>query len=114
MISELIDRYGDPPSQVVALVNIALLRCDAAKAGIVDIAQKAGRLCFKLEQFDVASFSALYAMPAYKNALKVEPNAKEPVVTLRLQRSRPLEEATAFVKAYTNCKAAHEAVNIKQ
>jgi len=106
MISELIDRYGDPPSQVVALVNIALLRCEAAKAGIIDIAQKSGRLVFKLEQFDVQSFSALYSLPTYKNALKVEPSAKEPIVTLRLRTKMPLEEATNFVKAYTKCIGA--------
>ena len=100
MISELIDRFGDPPSQVVALVNIALLRCEASRCGIKDISQKAGRIYFTLEQFDMAGFSALYGLPAYKNALKVEAGAKEPTITLKLRTKKPLDEAAAFVKQY--------------
>ena len=99
MISELIDRYGDPPSQVIALVNIALLRCEASKSGIKDIAQKSGRVYFKLEEFDVSCFSALYAMPEYKNRLKLEAGT-EPVITLKLKSKKPLDEASRFVKDY--------------
>jgi transcription-repair coupling factor (superfamily II helicase) len=101
MISELIDRYGDPPSQVIALINIALLRCDASKAGIKDIAQKSGRIYFKLEEFDMNCFSALYALPEYKNRLKLEAGA-EPVITLKLKSKKPLEEAGSFVKDYAS------------
>ena len=48
--------------QVIALVNIALLRAEAAKAHIPDISQKAGWLRFKLEDFDMERISGLYEM----------------------------------------------------
>ncbi|MDR1217536.1 MAG: transcription-repair coupling factor, partial [Oscillospiraceae bacterium] len=58
MTAELIDRYGDPPSPAIALVTIAILRAEAANAGIVDIAQKGGWLRMKLSDFDMARVSA--------------------------------------------------------
>ncbi|MDR2665651.1 MAG: transcription-repair coupling factor, partial [Oscillospiraceae bacterium] len=54
MTAELIDRYGDPPSSAVALVTIALLRAEAARAGIEDISQKEGWMKLKLSDFDMA------------------------------------------------------------
>ena len=36
MVDELIDRYGDPPSCVNALVSVALLRSDAGRASSIN------------------------------------------------------------------------------
>jgi len=98
---ELIDRFGEPPSAVNALVHVALLRGEASRAGISDISQKAGALRFVLTDFDMARVSALYATPVYKGRLKVEAGSK-PCVSLRLvSKRRILEEARAFVAAWT-------------
>jgi len=100
MIAELIDRFGDPPSETLALVNIALLRGRAAEAGIREIAQKDGWLRFKLSEFDMAAVSALYAMPEYKGRVRVEAGT-EPNIALKIRGGRNiLDEAAKFVKDY--------------
>lgn len=52
LMDELIDRFGDPPSGVNALIQIALLRGEAGAAGIVDISQKHGNLNFTIQDDD--------------------------------------------------------------
>ncbi len=99
MIAELIDRYGDPPHETVALVSIALLRGEATRAGIADISQKAGSLRLKLVDFDMNKISALYNMPEYKGRVKVEAGV-DPVISLKLRSSSIVDEAVKFVRAY--------------
>jgi transcription-repair coupling factor (superfamily II helicase) len=99
MIAELIDRYGDPPSETIALINIALLRGEAARAGISEISQKAGYLRLRLENFDMNQISLLYNMPEYKGRLKIEAGLV-PAVSLKLRSSKIVDEAMQFVRAY--------------
>jgi transcription-repair coupling factor (superfamily II helicase) len=99
MIAELIDRFGDPPRETVALVSIALLRGEATRAGITDISQKAGSLRLKLSEFDMNRISALYNMPEYKGRVKVEAGV-DPVISLRLRSSNIVDEAVRFVRSY--------------
>ena len=96
LTDELIDRFGDPPPGVNALVHVALLRGEAGKAGINDIAQKQGYLRFTVENFDMEKVSALYALPEYKGRLKVEAGSK-PCLSLRIKdKNRVIEEARRF------------------
>ena len=98
VLDELIDRFGEPPGAVTSLVRVALLRGEAGRAGITDITQKGGILRFTLSDFDMGRVSALYAERRYKGRLKVEA-AKKPILALTLQnRSRVLDEASAFIK----------------
>lgn len=48
LLDELIDRFGDPPPGVSSLIQIALLRGEAGKAGFSDITQKHGNIIFTL------------------------------------------------------------------
>ncbi len=97
LLDELIDRYGDPPPGVRALIQVALLRGEAGRAGITDIAQKQGCLRFTVQDFDMEKVSALYAMPAYRGSLRVEAGSK-PCISLKVKnRSRVLDEARRFV-----------------
>lgn len=101
LIDELIDRFGDLPPSVNALIQVALLRGEAGRAGIRDISQKSGKLIFVLEDFDMEKISLLYAQPEYKGRLKVEAGSV-PRVSLRLtSRSRPLDEARKFVSSFS-------------
>lgn len=100
MIAELIDRFGDPPSETLALINIALLRGEAAGAGIKEIAQKAGWLRFSLVDFDMRIVTALYERQEYKGRVKVEAGT-EPVIALKLRSGKnTLDEAAKFVRDY--------------
>ncbi|MBE6914521.1 MAG: transcription-repair coupling factor [Ruminococcaceae bacterium] len=100
LTDELIDRFGDPPPSVNSLVHVALLRGEATRAGITDIAQKSGHLRFCVADFNMERISALYAMPQFKGRLKVEAGAK-PCLSLKLQSGRRvIEAAREFVAAY--------------
>ncbi|MDR0952504.1 MAG: transcription-repair coupling factor [Oscillospiraceae bacterium] len=104
MTDELIDRFGEPPSPVIALINVALLRGEAAKAGIIEISQKEGRLRFTLAQFDLETVSALEQRADYKGRLKVEPAAK-PTLSLKLRSNKQIiEQARRFIKAYAEAR----------
>lgn len=98
LMDELIDRYGDPPNAVDSLLQIALLRSEAGKNGILDITQKEGILYFTLRDFDLSQVSALYAQEEYKGRIRVEAGSK-PKLSLRLKKQRsPLAEAQRFVR----------------
>jgi len=106
LTDELIDRFGDPPSGVNTLIHVALLRGEAGKAGISDIAQKNGALRFTLEDFDMGRVSRLYAKSEYKGRLHVEAGAK-PCVSLKLKsKNRTIDEARRFVADWSASKSA--------
>ena len=97
LTDELIDRFGDPPPGVNALIHVALLRGEAGRAGITDIAQKQGYLRFTVEDFNMEKVSALYARPEYKGRLRVEAGSK-PCLSLRIKaKGRVIDEARKFV-----------------
>ena len=97
LTDELIDRFGDPPPGVNALIHVALLRGEAGRAGITDIAQKQGYLRFTVKDFDMEKVSALYARPEYKGRLRVEAGSK-PCLSLHIRaKGRVIDEARRFV-----------------
>ena len=106
LMDEMIDRFGDPPSNVSALVSVALLRADAEAAGITEIAQKSGALRFTLMVFDMAKVSALYEQPEYKGRVRVEAGTK-PCLSLNLRSGkRIIETARKFVADYAATQGA--------
>ena len=104
MIAELIDRYGDPPAEVIALTSIAMLRSEAALSGITEISQKEGWLRLKLAGFDMESVSKLYALPEYTGRVKVLAGT-EPAIALKLKGTAVVDEAVKFVRAYASSSA---------
>ena len=96
LTDELIDRFGETPPGVNALIHVALLRGEAGKAGITDISQKQGYLRFTVTDFDMEKVSALYAMPEYTGRLHVEAGSK-PCLRLRIKnKNRVIDEARRF------------------
>ena len=56
LTDELLDRYGDVPKAVTALLDVALLRSAAAKVGVCDITQRGTQLIFSFgSQPDIAA-----------------------------------------------------------
>ena len=105
LLDELIDRYGDPPPGVNALVQVAILRGVAGEAGITDITQKQGELRFTLKNFDMQKVSELYARPEYKGKLRVEAGSK-PCLSLKIKsRKNVIEEARTFAIAWESAAA---------
>ena len=98
LTDELIDRFGDPPPGVNALIHVALLRGEAGRAGVTDIAQKQGYLRFTVRDFDMEKVSALYARPEYRGRLRVEAGSK-PCLSLKIKaKGRVIDEARKFVE----------------
>ncbi|MCL2392675.1 MAG: transcription-repair coupling factor [Oscillospiraceae bacterium] len=98
MIAELIDRYGDPPSQVIALTSIAMLRSEASLVGVTEISQKDGWIRLKLADFNMDSISKLYTLPEYSGRIKVIAGT-EPAIAVKIKAS-VVDEAVRFVRAY--------------
>ncbi|MCL2046129.1 MAG: transcription-repair coupling factor [Oscillospiraceae bacterium] len=105
MIDELIDRYGDPPKEVLALTSIALMRSEAAIAGITEITQKDGWLQLKLSDFEMDNISRLYGLEEYTGRIKVIAGT-DPAIALKLVDSAIIDEAVNLVRAYQSCQMA--------
>ena len=90
LTDELLDRYGDVPKPVTALLNVALLRAAAAKTGVCDITQRETRLVFSFGTHpDIPAVAAVCAMACYRQRLQLSA-AAQPKLTLYL---RPGEDA---------------------
>ena len=79
---------------------MALMRGEAAEAGITEITQKSGRLLYKLANFDMAVISALYNMEEYRGRLRVEAGSN-PCVGLKLNPGADvIRQSVKFIRSY--------------
>ena len=99
LIDELCDRFGEPPPATMRLMDIALLRADAANSGISDISQKGNTLKITMVAPDFSFISVLCAMPRYKGKILLNAGS-EPYLTLRLGDKDALSSAKEFVSDY--------------
>ena len=104
LLDEIIDRYGEPPKGVLNLVEVALLRANARKAGICDIKQKASDVHLTLTNFNFEAISMLCADADYKNRVQFLANMKVPTLRLRLAANvDSLKQCKAFIARYKKC-----------
>ena len=98
LLDELMDRYGDPPRPVYALLDVAMLRAAASRAGISDISQHERQIRFVLAEFSAEAIAAVVTSAKYRRRVVV--NAGEvPSLTLTLQPKEPvLETALALAE----------------
>ena len=98
MTDELLDRYGEFGEEVRNLMKIALLRNEAAEAGISEISEKKGMLVFRLASPDFMKISALCVMPSFKGRIFLNAGS-EPYLSLRVKPGEdPLMLASSVVK----------------
>ncbi len=101
LLDEIVDRYGEPPKGVLNLVDIALLRANARKAGITDIRQKAGEVYFTLHNFNLDAVGKLCADGDYKQRVVFVANAKQPTLRLKLAAGvDSLKQSKTFIARY--------------
>jgi len=107
LLDEIVDRYGEPPRGVLNLIDIALLRAKAREVGIKDIRQKAGDVFFTLANLNFDAVGALCNDPDYKLRVTFLPNAKEPMLRLKLVKNvDSLKQSKVFVDRYRGfCKS---------
>ena len=93
LLDELLDRYGEAPKSVLALLDVALLRTVAREAGVVDITQKKDTVRFKFGVFHPQAVVSVISQNKYK--LRCALAAGEvPAVTLKLRPGEDVLEAS--------------------
>ena len=98
LLDEMMDRYGEAPKSVMALLDVALLRAAASRAGISDISQKGNVLKFTLSVFRPEALVAVCGQLKYKQRL-VLAAGEVPALTLHLKPgSDVLETALELVE----------------
>ena len=108
MTDELIDRFGDPPREVLTLIRVAQLRGVASEVGITDIAQKQGKLRFCISDFQVETIAKLTGSLKYKSNLRID-GGSVPAVTLKLMPGAdPVAIASTFIKDYSAARNGRE------
>ncbi|MEG2176417.1 MAG: transcription-repair coupling factor [Oscillibacter sp.] len=83
LLDELLDRYGNAPKSVLALLDVALLRAAAVKAGITDISQKGNRLRLQLGVFQPEALVQICSQAKYKRVITLSAG-EIPTLTLTL------------------------------
>ena len=98
LLDELMDRYGEPPKSVYALLDVAMLRAAAAKAGVSDISQRGDKLRLTIADFDPEAVVSVCSGPKYRQRL-ILAAGDVPALTLTLRGKAPvLEEALDLVE----------------
>ena len=93
LTDELLDRYGDVPQPVTALLNVAMLRAAAMETGVTDITQKGRQLLFSFDaRIDPSALLAVCTMAAYRQRLQLAAGAS-PRLTLYLRQSEDALDA---------------------
>ena len=98
LLDEMLDRYGEAPKSVLALLDVALLRSAAAKAGVSDISQKGDVLKFTLGVFRPEALVAVCNQAKYRHRLTLAAG-DTPALTLKLKPGADvLETAMTLVE----------------
>ena len=98
LLDEMLDRYGEVPKPVLALLDVALLRAAAAKAGVSDITQKQDVLRFQLAVFRPEAVVKVCGLNKYRQRLTVAAG-EDPALKLRLKPGADaLESAMELVE----------------
>ncbi len=79
---ELIDRFGDIPKEVIALIDVSLLRHRASSLGFYSVEQKDGMLSLYTNRLDINACSILSLLTEYKGRIVTGGGAK-PRLSLR-------------------------------
>ena len=98
LLDEMLDRYGESPKSVLALLDVALLRAAAARSGVADISQRKDVLKFTLGVFRPEALVTVCGLHKYKGRLTIAAG-DTPALTLKLSPGADvLETARTLVE----------------
>ena len=98
LLDELLDRYGDPPKSVLALMDVALLRTAAAEVGVRDVTQRGEALTFTFgDGFPVEAVMRLCASPKNRRRLTLSAGTEPKLVLKLASGEEALESALTLV-----------------
>ena len=85
------------------LIDVALLRAEAAQAGIKEINQRESRISFTMHDLPLEAVSGVVAEPAFRGRVYFSAG-QTPLLTLRLQKNEdPLRATRDFITRYRAC-----------
>ena len=88
VIDELIDRFGEPPRSVQGLVDVALLRNMATRAGLAEVKQQQTTLLLYPQSLDMQQVSRLVG--GMKKGQVLFSAGSRPYISVRLLNQEPL------------------------
>ena len=98
VIDEFIDRFGDIPSSVKGLVDVALLRNRAAKAGIYEIKQR--KDCIVVFVNDIKPIHITLMTKFLRRRAIIGADKGKQYVTVRLLNKTPMETINEVLKIF--------------
>ena len=97
VLDELIDRYGDPPASVSDLVNVSLVRVQAAQVGVYEVTQKKDLLTLSVEKLELPMIRGL--LTAFNGRVTAGAGAK-PYLSVKLRPDeKPLDLLSQLLQA---------------
>ena len=93
ILDEIIDRYGEPPEEVLNLLDISLARHLAGKYGIERITQNGKEIVFTLKELDLGAWQRISGGNDRRGSVRIVPG-RTPCAVLRMNRE---EEALVYV-----------------
>lgn len=88
VIDELIDRFGEPPTEVLGLINVALYRKKAIFLSISEIRETAENVLFYIKEISIEQLQPLIS--ALKNRILINAGAK-PYISVKKSGSSSLD-----------------------
>ena len=97
IIDEFIDRFGDPPKEVISLVRISLIRALAARYGISKVEGRDSTLIFIMEKPNLEVWSEVFS--SFKN-ISLRPMGQNMAVFYKRGKEDECESALSVLYAY--------------
>ena len=99
ILDELIDRYGEPPTKVISLLDIAYSGKQAQRVGIEQITENGDQLKLWLsERVQMQLLSSVFEAPEYRDKIVFNAGQK-PCLTLKFVPGKPHKRA-AYLRAF--------------
>ena len=93
---EIIDRYGEPPKQVMNLIQIALIKAIANSVGIVDVNAKRTTVNFKFADGKITPEVAIALISEFPKQITLS-TSKDPTIIYRNTEPEKLFDNIKFV-----------------
>ncbi len=104
VMDELIDRFGEPPTAVLGLIDIALLRNTAMRLGIYEIKEQDKLLLLYTQKLEIEVISAL--TQALKGLVVFGSGSKPYIGIKTLPNTEPIEAIRDTMRLIENCRKA--------
>ena len=97
IIDEFIDRFGEPPREVISLVKISLIRALASKFGISKVEGRDSSIVFTMEKPSLEVWSEVFG--SFKN-ISLRPSGQNMAVFYKYGKGDECESALKILYAY--------------